>query len=71
MTRYQLIEVDLAGNSYPVCESSSFAYICKEAALAKQSPDYRKTFCHYIINPDRVDIDCPSGLTEEEQELLP
>lgn len=68
MTKYQLIEVDRAGNSYPICESDDFDHICEQAILAKRQ---KSANIYQIINPDHVDIDCPSGLTEEEQELLP
>lgn len=66
MTRYQLIETDRAGNSYVVVEDSSFEAVCEEM-VKRRRPNY---FCQ-IINPDRVDIDCPTGLTDEEEELLP
>jgi len=65
---YELIEVDLAGNSYPIDTHESFEHICAQAALFKRA---RPRYVYQIINPSHMDIDCPSGLTEEEQELLP
>jgi len=65
---YELIEVDLAGNSCSIATHESFEYMCAQAELAKLA---RPRYIYQIVNPDRMDIDCPSGLTEEEQELLP
>jgi len=65
---YELIEVDHAGNSYPIVAYESFEHICAQAVLAKRA---RPRYIYQIVNPARMDIDCPSGLTEEEQELLP
>ncbi len=65
---YELIEVDLAGNSYTIGTHESFGHICAQTALFKRA---RPRYVYLIVNPDRMDNRCPSGLTEEEQELLP
>jgi hypothetical protein len=65
---YHLDEVDRAGNRYTVAERDDFYEICRLAAI-KQS--VRPSYVYIVCNPDFVDIDCPDGLTEEEQELLP
>jgi len=65
---YELIEVDHAGNSYSIDTHESFDHICAQAVLFKRA---KPRYIYQIINPNRMDIDYPSGLTEKEQELLP
>lgn len=65
---YELLETDLAGNCYPIASHPSLDYICEQAIVAKR---IKPQNVYTIINPDRVDVGDPTGLTEEEQELVP
>lgn len=65
---YHLDEIDRAGNRYTILAHDSFEHICAEAVAAKRA---RPSYEFVISNPEYVDIDCPDGLTDEEQELLP
>ena len=65
---YELRRVDRAGNDHTVVTSENFNYLCGEMKMEQY---YKPGFYYYIVNPDKVDIDCGDGLTEEERELVP
>lgn len=64
---YQANEVDGAGNCYPIF-FGSFAAACDAVRKAQiERPDCD----HFVTCPDRIDVDCPTGLTDEEWEVAP
>jgi len=65
---YELLEIDRAGNCYTIARHPSYGFIREQAIAAKR---IKPQNVYEIINPDRVDIDDPDGLTPEEKELLP
>ena len=68
MSDYSLIEVDRAGNAYEILIHDDFSFLCEQAILAKRA---RPTHVYNIICPERVDVDCWDGLTDDEREMLP
>jgi hypothetical protein len=64
---YLLTRTDQTGSTTTLVHSNDFQTICKCSQGIKTNP---KQYVYQIINPNKVDIDCPNGLTNAEQEKV-
>lgn len=61
---YHVRLVDRAGSPWTHAVAETYSEAC---AIARSLPQYgHRDFNVWVENPDRIDIDCPNGLTDEE-----